>query len=250
MKKMLLVVIMFMMFPITIFALEDTDGDEIVSMTEKYYKTTTLMGATQNYSLNENHSISYTEEISKEEYDAYQDNKTQIQSIGTVETNYKKLKTYITQKNSYYRYTATLEWKNFPKVRSYDTIAIGHYASVKIKGQVQFSQTYCDTSGNCKTVSAYQPRTFTAGSSASFKLPTGDLSSLTQTIYFDVEKAVTDAKVIKQNASGDYAHSIKSINLMTALSHTVSNSGISYVDDCKSYFDDISVATATWEGSW
>lgn len=249
MKKVYFLLMMLFIFPVSIFALEN-DSEEIVSTTEKYYRTTTLMGSTQYYSLDDNNYFTHTEEITKEEYDAYHDNKITPQAVGTVETNYKKLKTTITKKNSYYRYTATLEWKNFPKVRSYDTIAIGHYASVKIKGSVIFEQEYCDANGNCKTLTSYQPQTFSTGSSASFKLPTGDLTSLSQTLYFDVEKAVTDAKVVKQNASGDYAHAVKSTNLMSAISHTVSTSGISYIDSCKNYFDDISVATATWEGSW
>ncbi len=250
MKKILnyFLLFMFMMFPVSIFALENDDN--VVAMTEKYYKTTTLIGTKQNNTLdNIDNYYTYTEEVTKEEYDAYKTNMIEPQAIVTVETTYKKLKSYITQRNTYYRYNAVLEWKSFPKVRSHDVIAIGHFASVKLKGNVHFEQEYCDKDNNCRTLSAYQPRTFTAGSSASFKLPAGDLTSLKQTIYFDVEKAV-DATVIKQNASGDYAHAIKSINLMEAISHTVSNSGIQHIDSCKDSFDSMTEATATWQGSW
>ncbi len=166
-----------------------------------------------------------------------------------VETSYKKLTTTISNNGSYYRYKAVLNWKNFPKVRSYDTIAIGHYASVKLRGILHFEQTYCITDGTCRTIQAYYPTTQDAGSAATFKVPTGDMTSLSQTLYFDVQKSV-DATIVSQKATGDYAHAVENVTIGKARNFTISNSGIIFASSSKDSFDEIPPAQATWSGSW
>lgn len=161
----------------------------------------------------------------------------------------KKLTTYILTNGSYYRYKAVLNWKTFPKVRSYDTIAIGHYASVEKRGSVYFSQTYCDLNNDCRTIQAYYPQTFSTGSAATFKVPSGDLSSLSQTIYFDVQKSV-DATVISQKAAGDYAHAVQTVTVAQAKNFSVSTLGINFNSSSVNLYDEISPATALWSGSW
>lgn len=240
------------LIPFNTFALnEEEDNFELVAQEEKYYKTTTVLNNKEmsTMSNSNNSELSITEEITKEEYDSYLEPNISPNVSAAIETTYKKLTTSILSNGSYYRYKAVLDWKNMPKVRSYDTIAIGHYASVKLRGNLQFSQTYCYSSGDCRTTSAYYPHTFTAGSSATFKLPEGTFSSLTQTFYFDVQKAV-NSNVVKQNASGDYAHATKSINYINAQKFTVSNSGIDFDSTVMSYFDEIQVARAIWTGNW
>lgn len=245
----------FILMPISIFAKEvDEDGFEVVSKEEKYYKTVTPNNdsayALKNIgSLSNNNNLDYTVEITKEEYDNYDENQAQPYTSCTIETGMKKLTTYILTNGSYYRYKAVLNWKTFPKVRSYDTIAIGHYASVEKIGSVHFSQTYCDLNNNCRTIQAYYPQTFITGSAATFKVPSGDLSSLSQTIYFDVQKSV-DATVISQKASGDYAHAIKTVTVAQAKNFSVSTLGINFKDSSFNLYDEISPATALWKGNW
>lgn len=253
MKKIIcyLFLIMALFIPINSFAFENTDEQfEEVSEVEKYYKTTTFFNDAKMSTLSINNiNSSITEEISKEEYDAYNESNAATNVSASVETTYKKLTSSILSNGSYYRYKAVLTWKNIPKVRSFDTIAIGHYESVKLRGGLQFSQTYCITGGDCNTVSTYYPNTFTTGAAATFRVPTGDLSSLSQTLYFDVQKATTST-VIKQYASGDYAHAIKSINYIDAQKYKVTNSGIIFDSSVENYFDEIQVARAIWTGSW
>lgn len=245
----------FVLMPISIFAYEiDEDGFEVVSKEEKYYKTVTTNNDTE-YALrsvdlsSNNNSSSYTVEITKEEYDNYDENQAQPYTSSYIETSMKKLTTYILTNGSYYRYKAVLNWKTFPKVRSYDTIAIGHYASVEKRGSVYFSQTYCDLNNDCRTIKAYYPQTFSTGSAATFKVPSGDLSSLSQTIYFDVQKSV-DATVISQKAAGDYAHAVQTVTVAQAKNFSVSTLGINFNSSSVNLYDEISPATALWSGSW
>lgn len=254
MKKFLIYVIMFfsVFVPFNVLAVDLSEENfEVVSQVEKYYKTTTNINENEfsTMSLNNVEFNSITEEITEDEYNSFTESENLINVSGTIETTYKKLTTSILSNGSYYRYKAVLTWKNMPKVRSYDTIAIGYYASVKPRTSLYFSQSYCFTDGSCSTTTAYYPHTFTAGSSATFKLPSGSLSSLSQTFYFDVKKAV-DATVIQQNASGDYSHATKSISATNAQKYTVSNTGIHLDSSISGYYDDINVARAIWTGTW
>lgn len=238
--------------PKSIFALERENEEFIVvSKTEKYYKTTTVDSGIKSYSnISDTHYKSYTEEVTEEEFN--NSNNSQVLSSGDygyVETNYKKLTTYILQNGNKFRYQTVLNWKTIPKVRSYDIIAIGHYASVKPLGNVFFNQKYCYSSNECYTSTAYIPQTFSSGSSATFKLPTGNVSSMTQTFYFDLQKAV-DATIVQQVAAGDYAHAVTGVNLIQAKDFTVSTLGISFKTSAINSYDDIQPAKVTWSGSW
>ncbi len=241
MKKILILFVMLIL-PVNVLAI---DGFEVVKQTTKYYKTTTLNSDNMLYS-SKNNSI--TEEITREEYDSFKISNS-INASTTVETTYKKMTTSLLTNGSYYRYKNELNWKNFPKVRSYDTIAIGHYASVKLLGTVNFEQIYC-IDDVCRNLRSYTPQTFSSGSAATFKVPTGDLTYLKQTIYFDVQKN-TDATIIEQKISGDYAHAVKTISQAKALKFTVSNIGITYSNsDIKNSYDEIQESQVTWKGSW
>ena len=70
----------------------------------------------------------------------------------TGETNYKKLSVYVISVNNgaYYRYKASLEWKQMPSRRSWDIIAIG-YESNKLQVGISttFNQEWCDLNSVC-----------------------------------------------------------------------------------------------------
>ena len=166
-----------------------------------------------------------------------------------IETTYKKLTTSISSNGAYYRYKAILMWKNIPKVRSYDSLAIGHYASVTQKGNLYFTQEHCTSTTNCTSSSTFTPQKFSKGASATFKIPTGNIISLKQTLYFDVKKNV-DATIIRQIACGDYSHATKTISATNSLNLTVNDSGINLNSSISNYYDEISPACATWDGSW
>lgn len=241
MKKFLIMLALLFALPITGNALEF----EEISKEEKYFKTTiyesNLTRASSNYAI--------TEEITQEEYEAFNPNVMPLASTSTI-TTYKKLTTYLLTNGNYYRYKATLEWRNIPKVRSYDTIGIGHYSSVIIRGSTHFSQTYCPVDDDCRTISSYYEKITDTGSAATFKVPSGDLESLEQTFYFDVEKRNPSSTVIAQKSSGDYSHAIRSVTTTQARNFNISNAGIQYDSSVLDYFDEISQASVTWSGTW
>ena len=63
-------------------------------------------------------------------------------------------------------------------------------------------------------------------------------------------KKNVDATIIKQLAAGDYAHATKTITSNNALNATVATTGINLNSSISGYYDEISPATATWNGNW
>lgn len=252
MKKIyLLFIISLFVFPICIIHADEVDNSYVlVSQIDKYYKTITY----NNYIYDYNDTIgskninSYTIEISKQEYDAAEV-QNNIKGDAGVETTYKKLTSQIRQNSTKYRYTATLTWKNFPNTRSYDIIAIGHYSSVQRSNGPYFSLYFCKTDGTCTTTTSHYPQTFSAGTGASFKLPTGSLTTLVATLYFDVVKT-NSGTLYSQIAAADYAHATSSVSSSQSMNYTVGPGGITLGSSISSKYDSMSAATATWSGTW
>lgn len=250
MKKILMLLFMAIIFlPTGVKAEEYVNEFEEVAKEEKYYKVTYYEDGIQQYSIASNNRSYVTIEVSKDEYDnSVINDDVNLNSSAYVETTYRKLTTSILSNGEIYRYKVVSEWKSLPSVRSYDIIAIGHYASVKIKGDLYFYQEYDTSDGTHKVVKTHTPQYFSYGAGATFKLPTGNVSSLTQTMYYDVEKNTTST-ILSQKAYGDYAHATSTISESNALKYTVSSS-IILNSSISSYYDSISSAIATWNGSW
>ena len=139
-----------------------------------------------------------------------------------------------------------------PSTRSYDIIAIGFLPSVKVHNNTTyFSQYYCYSDGSgCYTTYTNYPQVFIDGAGTSFALPTGGLNQLRQTFYFDVEKNGTGT-IITQNSYADYAHATSTISLANSKKYTVAGSGAIYLNtSISSYYDTMSTAIATWNGTW
>lgn len=253
MKKKIIILLLTLSFiiPNSANALsinEETQVDtNIVSQTVKYYKTVSRNNNILLSTSTDNNIDSYTVEISKEEYETA-NSSIQFNSA-YVETTYKKLTSTILQNGSKYRYKAELNWKKFPSTRSYDIIGIGFYPSVKLSSTIYFNQYYCISGGNCYTLSKYTPQTFSSGIGASFKVPEGNLTTLKQTLYFDVEKS-SSATIIKQIAAADYSHATKTVSETNAKKYTVDTLSIDLDSSISGSYDAISTATATWNGSW
>ncbi|MBQ7105144.1 MAG: hypothetical protein IJN90_04735 [Bacilli bacterium] len=238
MKKIIIVLIaMFATIPTLAFA---DEGDfEIVSSNEKYFKTTTI-----------NFSTSYTEEISKEEYEFSNINEGISPRISSyISTEYKKMTTSILSNGSYYRYKVVLDWKKMPKVRSYDIIGIGHNSSVKMAGSPTFNLKYCTEISTCTTTTTATKQSFSNGAGASFKLPTGDFVTLQVTFYYNVEKN-SNSTLYSQTAYGDYSHATSSVTANQAKQYSVDTSGIVLNSSVYNYYDSISTASVSWSGNW
>lgn len=250
MKKIKVLFIMLMamvLMPFTVYAKENTSDEdfEVISQTEKYYKTVTNNNIQL---LNVSNKVAESYEVTKEEYEA-SEKSMQTRGAATTETTYKKLTTTILSNGSLYRYKTVLTWKQMPSVRSYDVIGIGHYSSVKYNSSSYFEQTYCLTNGTCRTLTAHYPQYFSTGVSATFKVPEGNFSSLSQTFFYDVTKNV-NATIISQAAYGDYSHAVRTVTVSQGKSLTVGTSGIQFTNGVGNYYDDIQPAVATWSGSW
>ena len=187
-KKILFFVLAITMFiPQLTLAKESEEKYEKVSEETKYYKTIIYNNMNANLnSINSNNEYTQTIEISKEEYDAVTEENSIINGNGITNTDYKKLTTEIFSNGSYYRYKATLNWKTMPSTRSYDVIAIGNLSNVIYSGGTNFSQYYCTTSGECKTLTSYYSKTSSTGCGAAFKLPEGSINVLSQSFSFNV----------------------------------------------------------------
>lgn len=249
MKKISLFIFMLLAFsPLCVSASEND-----LYSTTKYYKTTTIIDAnTSTFALNDQ-SYSYSEEITKEEYDNLDDNDLIVPldySNGYIETNYKKMTSSIVQNGSTYRYKVVLEWKTMPSTRSYDIIGIGFPASVKPQSSIAFSQYYCFTDGTCNTSVSYTPYIGVNGVGASFGLPIGSLTTLKQTLYVDMIKSDSSSTIIKQYAYGDYSHATKTISYSNSTKYVVSSGGIVLDSTINDYYDSINTANATWSGTW
>lgn len=239
-----IMVVLFLLLPIYVNAEVVFNNTDQVSVT-KYYKTTYYRRNDSITTLSLDNSI--TQEITEEEF-----NSSNLSSVNAmVETEYKKMTTTISKNGNYYQYKVNLLWKNMPSTRSYDTIGIGFPASVKMKTQVPyFKEEYCTTNDDCKVTTGYlYSYTGRNGVGVTFQVPTGNIKSMNQTLYFDVEKNV-DATINTQYAYGDYSHAQKSISLVNAKKYKVGSTGIDFESEAIKYYDDIPVAQAKWTGTW
>jgi len=224
-------------------ALAEENDFKVVSETTKYYKTETILNG-----LNKNNSITY--EISKEEYDSVDDENMRSNPT-TVETTYKSMTSTILANGSYYRYKNVLNWKKMPSTRSYDIIGIGFLQSVKVHSNTTyFNQYYCYSSGGCYTTTTNYPQIFVSGAGTSFALPTGSLSTLRETFYFDVEKNTTNT-ITLQYAFADYSHATTTVSLADSKKYSVVQSGGIFLNTSISgYYDSITTADSSWTGTW
>lgn len=206
----------------------------------------------------ENNKLLKGKIVSENSIDVFSDNSNfQKPSIapfsnqpGSVETTYKKIVTTIIEINGKYRYKVSVTWKNIPSTRSYDIIGIGMDSTVKAYSNPTFQQNYCDTNNNCSSTNTYTKNTSSVGIGASFKLPSGSLSSLSSYFYYDVEKRNANSNVTNQNAYGDYAHATKSITQENSTNYTVNRGGIILDDSIINYYDETMTSTAKWTGNW
>lgn len=246
------IVIATIMFVFPAIVKADNFADNYVEST-KYIKTVThytngLLQSNGDYNVAD-YSRSY--EVSEEEYNNAGDEAIITRDVyGVSETTYKRMTVSIAPNGSYYRYKNILYWKTIPAVRSYDIIGIGFYTNLKLHSGVNFIQEYCYNSGSCTSSTTNYPQVFTAGAGTTFKLPTGSLSTLKETIYFDMEKK-TSATLYGLDAYGDYSHATSTISLNNAKKYTVVlSSGIVLDSSVTSYYDNIGIAHAYWSGTW
>lgn len=245
----LLIVLMSMLVPFTANAMtsEDEYGPAKLDVIEntKYYKTIIVLNNQEMLSNVEGQNLSITTEITEEEF-----NNTNIASPYESTTNNastKKLTIRLEKYNSYYKYTAIAEWKLFPSLRTYNTLGIGHYSSVKNQATPDFEQYYCISGSGCHTQTAgYYIKKTNNGSAATFYLPSGTLTALKQTFTSIVTKTDSTSKVIEQKAVASYGEATSDISYNDAKDYLINTSGLQYNNNKNIVMN----ANVYWNGSW
>lgn len=278
----LLLLLIFIFGPVVVFASDDYVNYHGIIINEEEYSNLLGLGFTEeeiyymeSEEFNANKDIESTLEASTTKYYV---STTRYDSLGRVEfsnttevteaeyndsgimprngtaqidTAYKRMITTISQAGTKYRYKVTLTWKQMPKVRSYDIIAIGLIPShVYINDVVHFNQTYC-ISNSCTNTSNYSMDNYSiAGAAVSFKLPTStSITGLRSYFYYDVSKEY-DGTLTVMYADGDYAHATQTVTASQATGYYVNQAGIMLDEGVVDYYDAISSAEARWTGSW
>ena len=226
----------------------------------KYIKTTSIINNSsimRNADLGEMSSISI--EVSKEEFDNAPTTSEPLESISSraltevgTETTYKRLTTSIERSSTYYRYTTNLYWKNIPRMRSYDIIAIGHYGDVEPyeSNAIMFTQDFCRTATSCYGSGGSGYRVTTYGTIQVFHLPENTLVSLEQTLAFTVKKAVSWT-INEQIAAGDYSHATSAVTAALALNNaSIGVGGLVLNSNIYEYYDTTPAAITTYNVNW
>lgn len=258
MKRKLLALFLFLSFPFFVNA-ETTEVEEegynLVSTNEKYFKTTNVIKKSNtnlfSNEINENDIIlSYTTEITEEEYENASDNE-EIQTYSSsnyVQTEYKKLTVSILENGVQYMYKAVLDWRKMPVVRSHDIIAIGFYNSVRASS-ISYKTDYCLTNGSCSTIQGYTGKNTSTGAGAVFQMPTSsNIKSIKNTLTVYIVKDV-NSTIIEQMAVADYAHATKTISDTNANKYTINTVGITH-QGTSSYFDNMSYVSTKINCNW
>lgn len=193
-------------------------------------------------------------EITKEELDKVDLSNTIVETRDstTIETIYRRMTTDLEYVNGAYRYRNQVNWLNFPSVRSYDVIGIGHYSNVSMDGTPYFKMEYTTVSGIHYNSFFYLNQSFSNGDSATFLLPLPNLSNLKITYYYSVKKNNPANTITSQAIFGDYAHGIdSSLTTSQAENHYVNqNSGIVFNSSVYNKFDTNDEADVYWSGTW
>lgn len=170
---------------------------------------------------------------------------------GYVETEYKIVTTYIIKYSNFIRYKITVEWKKMPYYRSYDIIGIGKSNNVSTDGEVNFVQNFCYKNGNCSSNYEFNLKQGENGNGASFPLVSNkNVNNIIITFFYNIKK-VDNSTITKLDAYGDYKHATKNISSTNANKFSVRKDlGIELEQSILNYYDSISIAHATWTGSW
>lgn len=229
----------------------------LLNQTKKYLKTVNVYDNIEEDSYGNIKSAnlisSKTYELSKEEWDnAKIDDNKLTRSSTSIETTYKLMTTSLYYTNGRYRYQNQLNWLNFPSVRAFDIIAIGHYNNITPYSTPTFYVDYTTLSGMHNTSYIGDLQTFSTGLSVTFPMPLPNLQSLGIMLYFDAKKVNPSNTIYSQAAYGDYAHGISSsLTFAQAANHLVSGSlGIVHNSSVYNKFDTINEAAVYWSGTW
>lgn len=173
--------------------------------------------------------------------------RNEVRPLGVVENYWRSVVTRITQIDSNYRYTVSTIWNTMPDERNYDVIAIGITSDVIRATYPTFTRHYCDYDG-CYNSSVAAIKTADYGAGASFKVPSGTLTGLAATLYFDVTKYISGT-ITYQEFCGMYAHGTNT-TLTESQNYGIATGGIAFKGTSIDKYVVMGCSYGTWTGTW
>lgn len=174
--------------------------------------------------------------------------RNEVMPLGVVENYWRSVVTKVTQIDSHYRYTVSTIWNTMPNERNYDVIAIGIQYRVIRSTYPTFIRHYCDYD-DCYNSSVAAIKNGRYGSGASFKIPSGTLTGIGATLYFDVEKYDSSSTITSQEFCGEYAHGTNT-TLTESQDYTVATGGIGFGASAVDKYVIMGCSYGTWTGTW
>ncbi len=173
--------------------------------------------------------------------------RNEVATFGVVENYWRSVVTRVSQVESNYRYMVSTSWYTMPNERDYDVIAIGINDDVIRSTYPTFTRHYCDYDG-CYNTTVGAIKTAPYGAGASFKVPSGTLTGLSASLYFDVEKVSSDT-LTYQEFCGEYAHGTNT-TLSDSQNYTIATGGIAFGAGAASKYVIMGCSYGTWTGTW
>ena len=155
--------------------------------------------------------------------------------------------------NTYMRFKVDNEWYSTPSERYYDIIGIGIESNkVQIATSILFRQNWTKADGTNGQDTTGYPKSINTGGLAIIKLPTGSITNLESTLYFNVSKKSGVGTITLLYAGGDYAHAISNVNPNTLINYLTASvtSGIIINGGYSTSYLEHSSAAASFVGTW
>lgn len=210
MKKSLFIILLLLIMPNIVSASENVEI--------KYYKTV----------IDKINNISYTKEITQEEYD-------NVDGISLYSTNHETEYKKIAIKNMIGEISLTLEWKKNPAVRSFDVIALRGVGVTFDYDSIKGTQNY-SLNNNTSKIYYYNDsenvKLLSNGFGVSMNLVNG-ASNYRLSLSINYFKDVNNGTVY-----GTYQHSQRDISLSQSQRYTISANGYGGVLDFDSSVED------------
>ena len=173
--------------------------------------------------------------------------RNEVMPLGVVENYWRSVITKITQIDSNYRYIVSTIWSTMPEERDYDVIAIGITSDVVRSTYPTFTRHYCDYD-DCYNSNVGVIKTGRYGAGASFKIPSGTLTGIGASLYFDVVKDVSWT-LTYQEFCGMYAHGTNT-SLTDSQNYTIATGGIGFGAAAVDKYVVMGCSYGTWTGTW
>lgn len=173
--------------------------------------------------------------------------RNEVMPLGVVQNYWRSVVTKITQIDSNYRYTVSTVWNTMPTERNYDVIAIGITSDVIRTTYPTFVRHYCDYD-DCYNSNLGAIKTSRYGAGASFKIPSGTLTGMAASLYFDVQKDVSWT-LTYQEFCGEYAHG-DGTSLTESKDYTIATGGIGFGASAVDKYVIMGCSYGTWTGTW